>query len=260
MSHRHLHTMRGIRRLQCVIGHIVDNDGIGKLIRMCIEATQLEVGAFEPCVFLRHSLCGHTTLTNSWVHEIWSFLELFQGAITISNKWTPSPQRVSDQSIMSLAVLFTTHKGKIQQINMCRIFLGAIYVSGITDFDGISILQQSYDGTRTDNYPTIRRHNQQHPTKGRLLVWGHFLHHISDNNRYLLQPLGLWNDVSTWYHRGEWFISTHNRTLVHKVGNQWFWYNKQGHGNSQYSLVPSLLHQVPTLKSTALGKRHHSSF
>jgi hypothetical protein len=53
---------------------------------------------------------------------------------------------------------------------------------------------------------------------------------------------------------------THNRNLVHKVGNQWFSHNKQGHSNSHYSLVPSLAHQAPTLQSKALVKRHRSSF
>jgi hypothetical protein len=51
MALRHLHTLQGIRRLQHFIVHIANNDGVGKLIRICIEATQLEVGTFEPICF-----------------------------------------------------------------------------------------------------------------------------------------------------------------------------------------------------------------
>jgi hypothetical protein len=109
MALRHLHTLQGIRRLTYFIGHISNNDGVGKLIHICIEKNQLEVGSFRPIMFLRFSLYGPTLLTNSWVKEIWSFLELFQGAITLPIKWTPSPQCVNDQSIMSLAVLFTSN-------------------------------------------------------------------------------------------------------------------------------------------------------
>jgi hypothetical protein len=41
ISISHIHTLQGIRRLQYFIGHIVNNDGVGKLVRICIEATQL---------------------------------------------------------------------------------------------------------------------------------------------------------------------------------------------------------------------------
>jgi hypothetical protein len=44
MSIIHLHTLQGIQRLQYFIRHIANNDGVGKLIRICVEAAQLEVG------------------------------------------------------------------------------------------------------------------------------------------------------------------------------------------------------------------------
>jgi hypothetical protein len=46
MSLRHLHTLQGIQRGQYFIGHIANNDGVGKLIRICIKATQLKVCTF----------------------------------------------------------------------------------------------------------------------------------------------------------------------------------------------------------------------
>jgi hypothetical protein len=73
---------------------------------------------------------------------------------------------------MSLAVLFTHHTGKLRLINMCWIFLRVISISDITDFDGSHIHQQSYDGTRIANHPTIRWPSQQRPTKDRWLVYG----------------------------------------------------------------------------------------
>jgi hypothetical protein len=105
------------------------------LIRICIGATQLEVGTFEPFLFICHSIHGHTTLTASWFHEIWSFIELFEGIITLSNSWIPSPQWQHDQSVMALAIIFTSNKGELRHINMCRIFLRVISVSDITASD-----------------------------------------------------------------------------------------------------------------------------
>jgi hypothetical protein len=194
------------------------------LVHICINAIQFEVGTFEPFMFLRHPIHGHTTLTTSGMHGIWTFIELFQGTTTLSNNWTPSPQRQHDQSITSLTTLFTNIKGELQHINMYHIFFHAISISDITEFDGTCLTQKAYDAIRSDNHPTIRWPNQQRPTKGGWRVWQRLLLSISDNNRYLLQPLCQWYDASTWHHLGEWFTSTTNRTLMNKVGKQWFDY------------------------------------
>jgi hypothetical protein len=42
-----LHTLQGIHIIQYFIGHIANNDGVGKLMRIFIEATQLEVGTLD---------------------------------------------------------------------------------------------------------------------------------------------------------------------------------------------------------------------
>jgi hypothetical protein len=139
MSLSVLHTLQGIRRLQYFIRHIDNNDGFGKLIRICVEATQLELGTFKPFYLLLHSVHGHYTLTYTWVHKMWSLLELFKGTITLTNSWLPSPQRQNDQFVISLATTFTCARGELRQINMCRICLHVISISDITNFDGTHI-------------------------------------------------------------------------------------------------------------------------
>jgi hypothetical protein len=173
MALLHLHTLQGIRRIQYLIGHITDNGGVAKLmcICICIEATQLEVGTFEPFFFLY----GPSLVSRSSINEIWSFNELFSGNITISNTWIPHPQRLYDQSIMSLAVLFSQNKGELIQINICRIYLQAISTSDICNFDGTQITQQLYDGTFVMKNPNILWPNQHRPSKGGWLIWRRFL-------------------------------------------------------------------------------------
>jgi hypothetical protein len=109
----HLHTLQGIRRIQYFIGHIANNDGVGKLIQICVEATQLEVGTFEPFMFTLRSVYGPATLTASWVLESWSFSELFKAMINFTNSCLPSPQRHNDQYLMPLATLHTCRKGEL---------------------------------------------------------------------------------------------------------------------------------------------------
>jgi hypothetical protein len=110
MDLRHLHTIQGMRRIQYLIGHITNDDSVAKLMRICIEATQLEVGMLEPFFFLPFSLHGSSLVSRSWINEIWSFNELFSGTIIILNTWLPHPQCVYDQAIMSLPVLFSQIK------------------------------------------------------------------------------------------------------------------------------------------------------
>jgi hypothetical protein len=104
MALMHLHVLQCIHRTKYLIGHITNNDGVGKLMRICIEAIQLEVVTFEPFFFLPNSLHGYTLVLISWINEIWFFNELFTGTIKISNTWLPHPQRESDQAVLTLAV------------------------------------------------------------------------------------------------------------------------------------------------------------
>jgi hypothetical protein len=47
-----LYTIQGTKWLQYFLGHIMCNDGNGNLVRICMESTQLEVGLYEPFLFL----------------------------------------------------------------------------------------------------------------------------------------------------------------------------------------------------------------
>jgi hypothetical protein len=131
MALHHLHTLQVIHRIQYLIGHITNDGGVAKLMRICIEAIQLEVRMFEPFFFLPFSLHGSTLISRSWINEIWSFNELFSGTIMISNTWLPHQQRDYNQAIMPVAVFFSNNKGELRQINMCCIYLQAISTADI---------------------------------------------------------------------------------------------------------------------------------
>jgi hypothetical protein len=97
------------------------------------------------------------------------------------------------------------------------------------------------------------------PTKGGWTICRQFLLSISNDTHYLLQPIGDWLEISNWHHHGEWFTSSADRSLIHKVGNQCFSQSLQGRGISQFSLHPTLLLHAPNLHSKALVKRHRAS-
>jgi hypothetical protein len=205
MALRHLHTLQGIRPTQHLIGHPTNNDGVAKLVRICIEAKQLEVRTFEPFLY---SLHGPYFISRSWKYEIWSCNDLFHGTITLSNSWIMHPQCTSDKAIISLDVLFkSSMKGELIQINICQLFLQAISILDICDMDGIHITQQAYDGTFMQNRTNIHWPNQHRPSKGGWLIWRRFRRSLSDGNIYIFTPLGKWNDLTKLHHDHEWYIS-----------------------------------------------------
>jgi hypothetical protein len=115
---------------------------------------------------------------------------------------------------MSLAVLFSQKKGELIQINICRIYLQAISMSDICNFDGTSITQQSYNCTFVMKNPNICWPNQHRPSKGGWLVWRRLLGSISDGNRYIFQPLGKWKALAILQYDHEWYIDTPHHALI----------------------------------------------
>jgi hypothetical protein len=258
MALRHLHTLQGIRRTQYLIGRLTNDEGVAKLMRICIEETQLEVGSFEPFLFLLHSLNGPYLISRSWIYEIWYFNDLYHGTITLSNLWLPHPQRTSDKVIIPLALIFTSTKGELIQSNICWLFLQVISISDIYNTVGIHITQQAYDGTFLQNRTNIRWINQRRPYKGGWLTWCRFLHSFSDGKRYIFTPLEKWNDLTKLQHDHEGYIAT-PRSLIQKRGNQWLLHQRQVRGNKCYASRPSLIHYTPQLKSIAKLLVHRTS-
>jgi hypothetical protein len=211
----------------------MNNEGVGKLVHIFSEAIQSENGTFEPLFFLPYSLHGPTLVSRSCINEIWSFNELFNGTIKITYSWIPQPHSTADESIMSLDVIFTSIKGELRQINICRTYFQAISTSNISNVDGTRITQQAFDGTFMQKAMNIRWPNQQLPTKGGWLIWHHLFQSISDANQYILQHLCSWNDVSVLYHDYELYIATPRRALIQKRGDQWFLHERQGRGNKR---------------------------
>jgi hypothetical protein len=142
----HLYTLQGMKRLQYFLGHIACKEINGYLMMICMEHIQLDVGTYEPFLFLQHSYAGNALINQSWITTIWAHLELCKGMITKTNSWRPKPQRVYDMELMSMAFEANLSTARQCQINPCRIFHRVIYPSDITSFDDKRITQSTYDG------------------------------------------------------------------------------------------------------------------
>jgi hypothetical protein len=99
----HLHTLQGTKLLQYFMGHLMCQDGNGNLMRMATELAQLEVGTYEPFLFLNYASAGISLLNKTWLTSIWEHLSLCKVTITTTLPWLPLKQREHDTSLMAMA-------------------------------------------------------------------------------------------------------------------------------------------------------------
>jgi hypothetical protein len=81
----------------------------------------------------------------------------------------PTPTRPSHHVISRL---LSKNKGELININICWIYLQAISMSDICNFDGTHITHQVYDGTFVMKKTNIRWPNQHRPSKGGFGLYG----------------------------------------------------------------------------------------
>jgi hypothetical protein len=56
-----------------------------------MESTQLEVGSYEPNLFLDYTVAGSRLINNSWMTAILERLSLCKGTITTTHPWLCHP-------------------------------------------------------------------------------------------------------------------------------------------------------------------------
>jgi hypothetical protein len=120
-------------------------DGNDNLMRICMESTQLEVGSYEPFLFLNYKSAGASLINDTWMMAIWEHLSLCKGTITMTDPWLPLPHIEHDTALMAITAAsdFTDKQNK--QIIACIIYLQVISPPGIATFDGLRITQLPHD-------------------------------------------------------------------------------------------------------------------
>jgi hypothetical protein len=61
----HLYTIQGTNRLQYFMGHITCQDGNCNLMIICMDFNQLEVGTYDPFLFLNYTSAGTALLSDT---------------------------------------------------------------------------------------------------------------------------------------------------------------------------------------------------
>ena len=172
-----LRTEQPIQHIMTNLGHMRRGDSAGQLLRVTLNDTQLETGLERPFFQYDYEYSDYTTTNTRWRY-MWYIISKYNLNLRFYQMWTPHRQYKDDKNIMESAIMDNKYskrsRFKLQVINNCRMFLGVIYLSELTNVQG-NILKEYINGTSRQchtkyNYPKIRR-----PPKAAWNEWKSFL-------------------------------------------------------------------------------------
>jgi hypothetical protein len=145
----HLSTIQGHIRLQYLLSHIRCGDHTGQLMRMLIEYTQLECGTMDNILEQDYNRFSNCVVNKNWITEIWQHLHSCKATVAVQQKWKPCLGRINDIAIMDcLTASNQFSRGKLQDINRCRIYMRVFLLSDIKNIKETSIETWAISGKR----------------------------------------------------------------------------------------------------------------
>ena len=159
-----------------------------------------------------------------------------------------SPQRVHDQSLMSIASTYTKNTTELRAINRVRMLHNVIHLSDITMANGRSIEIQFL--TNKTFHPIRNSYKWPHKhkvTATDYTTWRRFLRWIySATNLHLVQPLGYWLHKDEWVQTWCWIVSSCKQFLYHQINeNTWHRHLLQEHSHHTFYVQFMTLHSAP---------------
>jgi hypothetical protein len=134
-----LAAVQGFCQLQYLIGSLRTQDTTGDLYQMLMEYTQLECGTATPIPEANFARYEHAILTKTWITKCWRYISLWNSSVTISGLWSPTKGRLRDASLIDDFTMHGLSGKQMRDVNRCRIYLRAFYISDIMDLAGKSI-------------------------------------------------------------------------------------------------------------------------
>jgi hypothetical protein len=136
----HLMVLQGHNRLQYLLGHLRYGDATWRLMQMLLEYTQFECGCRGNPLAQDYNNYSALLINMDWIMEVWEHLQTCKAKVEIDCLWKPTENRVHDILIMESLIasgIFTNKE--LKEINYCRIYLQASYLSDITNIKGNKI-------------------------------------------------------------------------------------------------------------------------
>jgi hypothetical protein len=136
----------------------------------------------------------------------------------VQQQWKPRLCQINDIAIMDCLTAFNQlSRGKLQDINRCRIYKRAFFLSDIKNIQGTTIETWSISGKRqTSRTSAWAWPVQQRPTIWK--AWKDALEFLAPE-RTVTPALGAW--IKEHHQTQEWYYDTEDNTIHHHKNGQW---------------------------------------
>ena len=141
--------------MQLFIGSIRNQDEAGKLGIASLKFEQMESGYITPIMNPGTPITYQKWAPSIWVESIKNFLYGMDAEIQIPNTTYPQAQREFDVSLMETFQHQYTGTKILAQLNRCRIWLGVITLSDITDASGHALCPYAASGFHHPQRPLV---------------------------------------------------------------------------------------------------------
>jgi hypothetical protein len=141
----HLYDVAGLTKTKFFMKHMQLNDKTGKLMRISMEYTQLEIGTKK--LFYEYKYHEWKELiTPTWITHLWDYWSCAEVQLEMTKMWNYSSSRKNDIHIMDIFYEKVKNKKTLHKLNVCRIQLKVITLSDITALDGTVVLPEILEG------------------------------------------------------------------------------------------------------------------
>ena len=166
----HLYITQGLLHLEKFIQHIASPSITGKLIRVSLELSQLEVGIGRNIFSLDYN-SFHFLIEDSWIKTLWKFVDEHKIQLTPRNINLPLPQQEGDLFLTEAFQAQGYSKKEQVILNRCRMYLRVLTVADVMTGSGDSFTE-AYLGQKEqqprNNYIWPR---QELPTLKMIKLW-----------------------------------------------------------------------------------------
>ena len=145
---QHLYQMQGSIKLKMFLWHCRRNDSTGKLLKISMNFTQLEIGIEQPFLESTYSNYNHI-ITRTWITSIWEYLTKCRTKLYCTKPAMYVKPRKNDRYIMDVIFEANIPPNQTQEINQVRLYLNVLTLSDIVALNSnTTILQEMYKATK----------------------------------------------------------------------------------------------------------------
>jgi len=201
--------MQEIYRLLDIISHTASMTTTGSLYKITLEVLMLEIGSTWDLHWLLH-LDYHCLASNSLIKSTWQFLS--SNSIQLLHSITFSVPREHDMELMTFFIDQHIPFEDLYNINLCRLYLKAFFLSDIVDRSRTTILNEAWQGNLLNEHNSETWPKQGKPAPAMWDTWWSYLkRNLIGQGRCLQNPLGQWLFFEDDW---PWFLSTQENKLV----------------------------------------------